>query len=464
MSFMWISLVETNVWMRNRSAPLSASPARSMSPGTTRASAAMTGPFTVSAISRTASNSPSLETGKPASMMSTFSRASCSAISTFSARVRAMPGACSPSRSVVSKMRTSPSGIGDHLLVGVQPRHHRAEPRADLLDLGPPGLLAHLLEVREAVLGLSDPLLRELAALDLVQDAAHLRAGLLVDDARSARVVAVLRGVGDGVPHPAHPALVEEVDDELELVETLEVRDLRLVAGRDERVEARGDQRRRSSAQDGLLAEEVGLGLLLERGLDDARAEHADAVRVRERALERLAGRVALHGDERRGADTLDVGAADEVSGPLRRDHRDVDALRRLDLAEVDVEPVREHQRVARLEVRRDVLLVHLRLRRVGEEHHDDVGLTDGVRGLEHTQSRLLRLLPRGGTLAEAHQHVVPGVLEVQRVRVSLAAVAEDRDRLPLQCRTVRTRRGVDPRHLSPPFVGSPARPGPLAV
>src|SRR5438045_4177713 len=244
-----------NVWIRQRSAPCSAWAALSMSPVVVRASAAITGPRTLEAISRTASNSPSLETGKPASMMSTFSRASCSAISTFSARVRAMPGACSPSRSVVSKIRTSPSGIGDHLLVGVQPRHHRAEPRADLLDLGPPGLLAHLLEVREAVLGLSDPLLRELAALDLVQDAAHLRAGLLVDDARSARVVAVLRGVGDGVPHPAHPALVEEVDDELELVEALEVGDLGLVSRRDERLEARGDQRRGAAAEHGLLSE-----------------------------------------------------------------------------------------------------------------------------------------------------------------------------------------------------------------
>jgi hypothetical protein len=36
--------------------------------------------------------------------MSTFKRASCSAISTFSAFVSAMPGACSPSRRVVSKI------------------------------------------------------------------------------------------------------------------------------------------------------------------------------------------------------------------------------------------------------------------------------------------------------------------------------------------------------------------------
>src|SRR5207302_725765 len=98
----------------------------------TRANPAITAPFTDDAISRTASHSPSDETGKPASMTSTPKRASCSAISTFSARDSAIPGACSPSRSVVSKNRTtSGSGIGDVL---PQPRHHRAEPLADLLD------------------------------------------------------------------------------------------------------------------------------------------------------------------------------------------------------------------------------------------------------------------------------------------------------------------------------------------
>ena len=69
---MWIWLVEMNVWIRQRSAPFSASAARSMSPGVTRASAAITGPRTLVAISRTASNSPSPEIGKPASRMSTL--------------------------------------------------------------------------------------------------------------------------------------------------------------------------------------------------------------------------------------------------------------------------------------------------------------------------------------------------------------------------------------------------------
>ena len=62
------------------------------------------------AIRRTASKSPGEAAGKPASMTSTLSRASWRATSSFSAAVSPAPGACSPSRRVVSKMRTLPGG------------------------------------------------------------------------------------------------------------------------------------------------------------------------------------------------------------------------------------------------------------------------------------------------------------------------------------------------------------------
>src|SRR5215212_1931462 len=66
----------------------------------------MTGPCTSRAMVCTASKSPGEVIGKPASMMSTPSRASCCAISSFSWRLSEMPGDCSPSRRVVSKIRT----------------------------------------------------------------------------------------------------------------------------------------------------------------------------------------------------------------------------------------------------------------------------------------------------------------------------------------------------------------------
>ena len=115
------------------------------------------------------------------------------------------------------------------------------------------------------------------------EDLAHRRARLVGDDALAARVVAVLGRVGDRVAHPGQALLVHQVDDELELVEALEVGHLRVVAGLDERLEAGLDELRGAAAQHGLLAEEVGLGLVLERRLDHAAARAADALGVGER-------------------------------------------------------------------------------------------------------------------------------------------------------------------------------------
>ena len=103
-------------WMRGRSASRTASQAASMSAACARARPATiggatgpspTGSTTVRAIVWTASKSPGEVIGKPASITSTPSRASCWAISSFSAVFSEMPGDCSPSRRVVSKIRTS---------------------------------------------------------------------------------------------------------------------------------------------------------------------------------------------------------------------------------------------------------------------------------------------------------------------------------------------------------------------
>src|SRR5688572_9400625 len=90
--------------MRRRGAGASAQPARSISPALQRARAAITGPRTWLAIIRTPSASASEAIGNPASMTSTPSAARrCASFSFSSVRIE-KPGACSPSRNVVSKM------------------------------------------------------------------------------------------------------------------------------------------------------------------------------------------------------------------------------------------------------------------------------------------------------------------------------------------------------------------------
>src|SRR4051812_15774942 len=144
-----------------------------------------------------------------------------------------------------------------HLLLPLaDPRHHAAQLLADGLDLvlgvGGPQLVEPLAPAAR----LGDPLLGEGAVLDLGEDLLHLGLHVGVDDARPAGDVAVLRGVGDRVAHAGDALLVHEVDDELHLVQALEVRRLRLVAGLDERLEPGAHERREPAAQHDLLAEE----------------------------------------------------------------------------------------------------------------------------------------------------------------------------------------------------------------
>ncbi len=104
--FMWMADVAMNTWMRGFSAWRTASQARSTSLNPVRERPVITGPWTDLAMASTASKSPWLAIGNPASMMSTPRRASWSAISSFSPTSREIPGDCSPSRRVVSKIST----------------------------------------------------------------------------------------------------------------------------------------------------------------------------------------------------------------------------------------------------------------------------------------------------------------------------------------------------------------------
>ncbi len=83
-----------------------ASQARSMSRSLHRARPQTDEPVTSVAMARTASKSPTEAIGNPASMTSTPSAASARATSSFSAMFMLAPGDCSPSRRVVSKIRT----------------------------------------------------------------------------------------------------------------------------------------------------------------------------------------------------------------------------------------------------------------------------------------------------------------------------------------------------------------------
>src|SRR5450759_1550468 len=468
----WMSLLAMKTWRCGRSATRRASTARCGSPSLQRARPATATPLVSRAMVWTASNSPGELAGKPASMTSTLRRTSCRATSIFSATVRPAPGACSPSRNVVSKILTDPGatprldtgplaaapgalsfigiplggesvlGLGGCLWLAVDDFHRiekghcLAKPGADLLDLVVAARLAHLLEVGLTGLVLGDPRGRKAAVLDLVQDLAHLVAGASVDDSRTRHVVSVLGRVADREAHEVHPAAVHQVYDELEFVHDLEVGEFGLIARFDQRLEAVPDKAGDSAAQDDLLAEEVGLGLFLERRLEDAGPSGADTAGVCEGAGASGTGYVLLDGEQRGHAAALLEDGADQVTRAFGRDHSDVDPLAGLDPIEPDVEAVGEHKQLAGVHVRLDRGLEHLLLDGVGDQNHDHVGGLDGIGDVRGLETGFLRQ-GTGLWVGLDDCGVVARISEILGVGVALAAVPDDDDLLAGQGRGV---------------------------
>ena len=192
-----------------------------------------------------------------------------------------------------------------------------------------------------------------------------------------------------------------------------------------------------AATQDSLLAEQVGLGLFGEGRLDDAGAGAADGLRVGQDEIPGLAGGVHLNGDDVRGALALGVGLTDLVAGALGGDHDDVVALGDLDVAVADVEAVREEKGGAFLQVGGNLLGVHVALDLVGQQQRDDIALGDGLGHVLDLEAGGLSLGPGGGTGAQADDHVNSGILQVQRVSVTLRTVTNDGNLLGLDQRQV---------------------------
>ncbi len=192
------------------------------------------------------------------------------------------------------------------------------------------------------------------------------------------------------------------------------------------------------TAQDGLLAEQVGLGLLGERRLEDPGARRADRPRVGEDAVAGRARGVAVDREQRGHAAAGPVDGAEQVARALRRDHPDIDDPGRIDPPEMDVEAMGEHEQVAGVEVRRDLLVVDRLLGGVGDEEHDHVGGLDGVGDIGDAQAGVRRERPALGARREPDDHVDPRFVEVEGVGMALAAIADDRDGLPGKRRRIR--------------------------
>ena len=138
-------------------------------------------------------------------------------------------------------------------------------------------------------------------------------------------------------------------------------------------------------------------------------------------------------GDQARHAAAALIFRAHGVAGALRRDHQHVEIGARIDQVEVHVQAVREQQRRALLHVGVQMIAIDVALQLVGRQHHHHVRPLRGLGDFHHLEARAFRLLRRGRALAQRNRHVLDaGILQVQRMGVALAAIADDADLLAL--------------------------------
>ena len=137
-----------------------------------------------------------------------------------------------------------------------------------------------------------------------------------------------------------------------------------------------------------------------------------------------------MDGQQAGHTDALDEQLAHPVSGGLGRDHHHVHVVGQHDFAIVDAEAVGHHEGAARLEVGGDLLPVDAALQVVRDHHHDHVRLCRHFGHFGNAQAGRFGGGDAGAAWVKADDHVLAVILQVQGVGVTLAAVADDADRL----------------------------------
>ena len=117
----------------------------------------------------------------------------------------------------------------------------------------------------------------------------------------------------------------------------------------------------------------------------------------------------------------------------LGGNHRDIHVFRRLDASKVDIEAMGEHQHIALLQIRLNVLFIHISLQLIIDQDHDNVRLFRRLGRGVHFKALRLSLRPGFAPLIKADNHPAARFLGIQGMRMSLASVTDHRDRLAIQ-------------------------------
>ena len=269
--------------------------------------------------------------------------------------------------------------------------------------------------------------------LDVLQDLLHGCFGLFRNQLRSGDVIPVLSGVGNRISHSLEAGLIDQIHNQLHLVNTLKICISRIIACFGQSLITRLHQCAYTAAQHCLLAEQVGLGLGTESSLQNACPCTADRQCISQSHLQRFSGRILMNRYQTRYTFARLILTSYSMPGSFRSDHGNIYVLRRHDLIEMNVKAMGKHEHVAFFQIRLNILFVHGSLQFIVDQDHDDICLLCSLGGCIYLKALFLCTLPGSAALIKPDDHVASGLFCIQRMRMSLTAVADDCDRLPFQ-------------------------------
>ena len=211
-------------------------------------------------------------------------------------------------------------------------------------------------------------------------------------------------------------------------MDAFEVSHFRFITSFHQSIETSLHQFGNTTAQNCLFTEQVGFGFFLEGSFQDTCTACTDTGSICQSIILCLTGVVLIYSDQRGNALTGNILASYGMTGALGSYHDNVDIRSGLDLIEVDVETMSEHQNVAFLHVLRNLSIVDMSSQFVRYQHHYNVAGFCSFFNFHNLQTCSFCLGGVSGTLSQTNDYVAAAFLQVLCVSMALAAEAQDGD------------------------------------
>src|SRR4029077_8859594 len=253
-------------------------------------------------------------------------------------------------------------------------------------------------------------------------------------------------GVGDQFAHTRNSRFVDEIDDELEFVETFEVGKLRRIAGINERVETGANERACSSAKDCLLTKKIGLRLLTKSCLDYAGVRATDSLCPGQGGLLRMPAVILMNCNQTGRTAPSKKLATYHWPEAFRRHHDNVHISPGNDSAIMNREAMGKQQRLARSQIRRDLFRIDSRHLVVWERKKNDVSALRSSGCVQDIKTAAPGTDPGLASRIQADNHINPAVSEIESVCSTLCAEPNHCARFSLQPTEIGVFVGVNTR------------------